>query len=69
MVKELCICGHSKDNHAEHVGFCLEYPYGNFDNKCTCPCYSPFLTLTYAGDISDLTGPEDPPQTESHETI
>lgn len=69
MEKELCLCGHSEDKHAEHVGYCLEYPYGNFDNKCTCQCFSPFLTLSDADDIRDLTGPEDPFNTESHETI
>lgn len=69
MEKDLCICGHSKDNHSEHAGYCLEYPYGNFDNKCTCPCYSPFITLSNSNDIRDLTGPEEPFNTESNETI
>ncbi len=69
MVKDLCLCGHSEDKHAERAGYCLEYPYGNFDNKCTCQCYSPYLTLSSDADILDLTDPEDPPQTESDETI
>ena len=67
--KEICVCGHAKDNHAHNTDYCLEYPYGNFDNKCTCPCYSPFLTLSNEDDIRDLTGPEDYFKDESPETI
>jgi len=55
-IVELCVCGHCKDRHAmKGEGMCREYLYGNFDMKCTCPCYAPFMTLSRDEDILNLT--------------
>lgn len=65
----VCICGHCNGSHSNNgEGYCEEYLYGNFEMKCTCQCFSPYLTLTNERDIRDLTDAEQPFD-ESPETL
>lgn len=55
----ICSCGHEKHNHKPDkegmLGYCKEYLYGDFEMKCTCQQFNPFMELTDADSIYDLT--------------
>ena len=63
---EICECGHTKDSHSvDHkglVGYCKEYIYNNFEMKCRCQQYIPYMVLDKEEDMPlahALTGEDD----------
>ncbi len=53
---EICECGHRKTSHAVDKkgleGYCKEYIYNNFDNKCRCQQYVPYMVLDQREDMA-----------------
>ena len=52
----ICACGHERELHADRgKGFCKEYVYNGFENKCTCQSFNAFMKLDRDEDIIECT--------------
>ena len=66
----ICSCGHEKAKHAHNgTEYCLEYIYGDFEFKCSCRYYEPYMELTTDTEIRELTDSEEVISEELPETI
>jgi len=70
---EICNCGHEKYHHKEDdtglPGYCRAYLYDDFEMKCTCQQFNPFMKLTDQDDIYNLTDVEETPYESDEEDV